>query len=163
MTDEEYADLQSIPELRREYVYEVMGDEASHLGLYTTLEKAKEAALILNNPEVQVNRIPLNTFSHFGEGFDCVWSAGDEDDDTATLTNETPVIDEEDDYPRCENGIACCRGDCDLCQRAERKCFGIGCIETAVYANQNGDLSHCHDCGHDIKDEYGLIRMKDQK
>lgn len=57
-----------------EHIYEVMGSEASHLGVYTTLAKAKEAALNMNDSEVQINRIPLNQISYFGEYFNCIWS-----------------------------------------------------------------------------------------
>lgn len=62
------------PENSEEHVYEVMGSEASHLGVYTTLAKAKEAALNVNDSPVQINRIPLNQISYFGEYFNCVWS-----------------------------------------------------------------------------------------
>lgn len=63
--------LEKVPQ---EHVYEVMGSETSHLGVYTSLAKAKEAALKVNDSEVQINRIPLDQMSYFGEYFDCVWS-----------------------------------------------------------------------------------------
>lgn len=57
---------------KQEYVYELMGADANHMGLFDTLEAARDAAKSLNNGEVQVNRIPMNKISYFGENFDCV-------------------------------------------------------------------------------------------
>lgn len=56
------------------YVYEIMaGDGCDHLGLFSTLDKAKETLKEVQSgihTDTQINRIPLDTISYFGEAFD---------------------------------------------------------------------------------------------
>jgi hypothetical protein len=57
----------------KRYVYDLMDENAEHVGLYETLELARAAA-DARDGESQINRIPLNVQSFFAEAFDCVWS-----------------------------------------------------------------------------------------
>ena len=54
--------------------------------------------------------------------------------------------------PKCKNGITCCNGDCDLCLEKTDKCWW--CTNTAVYANFNGDMTHCFECGIGNEDDH---------
>lgn len=59
-----------------EYIYELMNAETGEqMGLYTSLDKAKETVYDMEKrrQSMQVNRIPLNSMSFFGEHIDCVW------------------------------------------------------------------------------------------
>lgn len=61
------------PTVQRAYVYEIISGY-DHIGLYTNLQKAKEAVKKMKNDScLQINRIPLDTTSYFTEMFDCVW------------------------------------------------------------------------------------------
>lgn len=59
-----------------EYIYELMNTETGEqMGLYTSLDKAKETVYDMEKrtQSMQVNQIPLNSMSFFGENVDCVW------------------------------------------------------------------------------------------
>lgn len=63
--------------IQKNYAYEIMSNEAggcSHIGLYTSFEKAHKAVLVIKGqPYLQINRIPLDTISNFDVSFDCIW------------------------------------------------------------------------------------------
>jgi hypothetical protein len=51
------------------YVYQLMNTELHTLGIFDTLERAREAGRQLGS-YYQINRIPLNVVGNYGEQFD---------------------------------------------------------------------------------------------
>jgi hypothetical protein len=58
--------------------------------------------------------------------------------------------------PKCVNGIICCPGKCGLCLEIRDKCWSIPCSSTAVYANFNGNMTHCIECARGCEDDFIL-------
>lgn len=60
------------------YVYSIMDEHDWHLGLFTSLQKAKDTVKEVRpgiKGDVLINRIPLDTISYFDEHMDCVEKA----------------------------------------------------------------------------------------
>jgi hypothetical protein len=53
------------------FVYQLMNTELHTLGIFDTLEKARQAGSQLGS-YYQINRIPLNVAGNYGERFDVV-------------------------------------------------------------------------------------------
>jgi hypothetical protein len=54
------------------FVYQLMNTELHTLGIFDTLEKARQAGSQLRGEYYQINRIPLNVVGNYGEHFDVV-------------------------------------------------------------------------------------------
>ena len=54
------------------FVYQLMNTDLHTLGIFDTLEKARQAGSQIRGSYYQINRIPLNVVGNYGEYFDVV-------------------------------------------------------------------------------------------
>jgi hypothetical protein len=80
--------IDQTPRKANAFLYQIVdGEDLFMHGIYDDLDKAKDAALKLQSDRklgcVQINRIPLNRIGCYSEAMDCVWTAGDGDEEPA--------------------------------------------------------------------------------